>query len=103
MNGVGNHKTKSWVKHTVRRWKELYQDIQRINGQLTKAPLLSTIFRNEILTSKLKQTKSKTKENPVEPSTSRKKIPPHPQPNKEPTIKPPKNKARVDFSLKSKK
>ncbi len=48
MDGLTDQKSPSWVKHAVRKWKELYYEILRVDGQIDLSNPLSAIFRNEI-------------------------------------------------------
>lgn len=48
MDGLTDQKSPSWLKHAVRRWKELYYEILRVDGQIDLSNPLSVLFRNEI-------------------------------------------------------
>ena len=52
MNGLTGSKPFSWVKHAVRRWKELYYEILDADGQTDWVNPLSAIFSHDILAAK---------------------------------------------------
>ena len=49
MNGLTEPRPYSWVKHAVRRWKELYYEILKTDGQTEWLNPLSTIFSHDNL------------------------------------------------------
>jgi hypothetical protein len=49
MTGLTEHKTYSWLKHVVRRWKELYYEILETDGQDDWINPLREIFSQESL------------------------------------------------------
>ena len=93
-------KSPSWVKHAVRRWKQLYHEIQYADGQLDISNPLSEIFRNEALTTKLMSTEDT--ETTPDTSSSKKEESPPPQPEKQPISQPEKKQSKKRFLFKIK-
>lgn len=97
-------KSLSWAKHAVRRWKELYNEIQRVDGNLEVSRPMSIIFRNEGLAKKLTTSDSRLQSAPPKAAPAKKDETSKPtkQPPKAPKTESKEKKTKRWFSFKLK-
>ena len=100
--GLVDEKAPSWVKHAVRRWKQFYNEIQFIDGQIDTANPLSVIFRNEALLKQVVSQSQAVTTPPIEPTPSKKEESAPSQPEKTPPPNPEKKQRKGWFISKLK-
>jgi hypothetical protein len=103
LKGVVEEKAPSWVKHAIRRWKQFYNEIQFVDGQIDTSNPLSTIFRNEALMTKIVTEAEGSTISSHEPDSSKKEESTHTQPSKSPPSKQEKKQCKGRFIYKIKK
>ena len=100
MSGVAGSKVYSWVKHAVRRWKELYYEILETDGQIDWVNPLSAIFSHDSLTGKAVDAPPKASESmPSKPEST---APSKPTPTSESSPKPKQKRRQGRFVSKIK-
>ncbi|MFW9832283.1 MAG: hypothetical protein ACFFD8_10970 [Candidatus Thorarchaeota archaeon] len=94
----------SWLKHAVRRWKELYYEIQRTDGNLDSSSPLSFFFRNEGFVTKLEALANNVETNSSESTSSKKDetVQPAVKSHKDPVVKSKEKRNKDRFSIRFK-
>jgi hypothetical protein len=100
MNGLTEPKAYSWVKHAVRRWKELYYEILETDGQTDWVNPLSAIFSHDNLAAKTVDAPPNASESM--PSKQKSTPPSKPSPTNESSPETKKKRTQGRFFLKIK-
>ena len=100
MNGLTEPRPHSWLKHAVRRWKEVYYEILETDGQSEWMNPLSTIFRHDSLVIKPVDVPPATSE--ITPKRQESSSPADPTPTSQPKPKTKRNQRQGRFFVKIK-
>jgi hypothetical protein len=100
--GLVDEKSSSWIKHTVRHWKQVYNEIQFVDGHIDTSNPLSSIFRNEPLATKLLTQSKEAASSSSKVTSSKKEESSRSQPEKTSPSNPEKKQSKGRFLYKIK-